>query len=142
MSLVHPHQFRLGGSLLLRIAVLVALEERVGRIERQLAFKIKPAGGNGPLQPALIEPEAGITHTRTRGHPGDDGFGIGHARHPFGMHERGDLNIVDAGVGQGIDQPYFVGCSDVALFDLEAFAGAFLLDKDATWNIGHRHFPD
>ena len=137
MGLIHGDQLRLGGKLLGRVAVLVALEEGVGGIKRQLAFHVQSPGGDGAFQPALVEPQAGIVHAGLRGETGHHGLRIRHARHFLRMHEGGDLNVIQPGAGQRVDETDLLFRADRAFLDLEAFARPLLLDMDTVGQTGH-----
>src|SRR6202048_2036354 len=76
-----------------------------------------------------------------RGEPGDDVFGVRPARHETRADERGGLDLVQAGLGERLNQLDLVRGADRAGFDLEPFARAFLMDFNMCRQIGHGLVP-
>ena len=76
-------------------------------------------------------------HVGTLFDGGGDLHRVGHAWDASGVDEGHALDLVQAGVGQGLAEAYLVGGGDGAGLDLEALAGAFLMDRNAFGEIGH-----
>src|SRR5438105_4016399 len=66
-----------------------------------------------------------------------DVVGVGHARDRFGIDEGNDLDAIEPGLRQGIDQRDLTRGRDRSLLDLKAFARAFLGDVNSVWQIAH-----
>ena len=67
-------------------------------------------------------------------------FRIGPTGNQTRVHEGAGLDVVQAGLGQRLDQLDLVGGADRAGLDLEAFAWAFFVDIDVLGQIGHGGF--
>ena len=83
------------------------------------------------LEPLFIEPERGVGNTRLRCDAAHDIVDIGHARDRFGIDEGNDLDAIEPGLRQGIDQRDLTRGRDRSLLDLKAFARAFLGDVNS-----------
>jgi len=78
--------------VLLRRAVDISFQKRIGWVDAHLAFQCQASAGARSFQSGIVEPERGIFHTRLKSDPARDVIGIGHARHLLAADERGDLN--------------------------------------------------
>ena len=65
-------------------------------------------------------------------------FGVRHARHRLGIDERNDLDVVEAGPRQRIDQRNLACGRDRAFFDLKSLARAFFVDMHGRRQVAHR----
>ena len=103
--LVHFDDGVLPGELLRRIAVLIALEKFLRRRQLDGAGIGEPVGKfQRALETFLVEPQRRV---------GDAGFccnaahhvlGVGHARHVLGIDEGDDLDALEPGPRQRVDQ--------------------------------------
>jgi hypothetical protein len=74
-------------------------------------------------------------HARPTPDGGEKRLGVCHLRHLPRMHEGGDLDAAEAGIGQGLDQRGAVGQREEPALDLEAFARPFLTKGDAGGSV-------
>ena len=123
--------------MLLRRPVDVALQERVRGIDPHLAFQRQPSGGACPFKPWSLN------HSAVYSTPGlivicrDDLVGVRHAGDVLRADEGCDLDTLQPGFRQRIDQRDLAFGGDRAFLDLETLARAFLGDHHAARNIGH-----
>ena len=128
----------LAGELLFGGAVLIAHQKffRGGKLdrsgERQPVFVLERA-----LETLVIEPQCRIGDARLRRDPAHDVLGIGHARHCLRVDERDDLDVIEAGLRQGVDQRDLSCGRDCSLLELEALARAFFDDVHRCRQIAH-----
>src|SRR4029077_10051785 len=66
-----------------------------------------------------------------------DGFGVRHARYRLRIDEGDDLDLVEAGLRQRVDQRDLARGRDGAFLELKALARAFLGDVHALRQIAH-----
>src|SRR5262245_56750213 len=89
------------------------------------------------LESPVVEPQCRIDDPRPRRDPAHDVFRIGHAWNSLRADEGYNLNMVEARIGQSIDQFDFALGRNVALLELKSLARTFFLDMDAFWQVAH-----
>ena len=95
----------------------------------------------GELQRAFeaffVEPKRGVCDARLGLDPAHHIIGVRHAGHCFGIDERDNLNVVEAGLRQSIDQRDLARGGNWPFLDLEALARTFLGDANGAGQIAH-----
>ena len=136
--LVRPRLLAHGVQVLGMAAVEVLAAEGVRRAEADRADHAQPIlERQRAVQAILVEPERGIVDAGLRPEAAGDRLGIRPARDEPRIDEAADLDVVEPGLGQRLDQRDLVGGGDRAGLDLEALARAFLEDVDAVRQVGH-----
>ena len=90
------------------------------------------------LDALLVQPQGVIHDAFFRFKATDHVIGIGPSRDSLRIDERSDLNLMQAGFGQGVDQLDLTLRRDRSGLDLEALAGAFFLNIDFRRHVAHR----
>ena len=93
------------------------------------------------LEAFLVEPQRGVGDAGLRRETAHHVFGVGHARHVLRIDEGDDLDAVEPGLRQRIDQFDFARGRDRAFFDLKTLARAFLGDVHGRRQIAHEFSP-
>src|SRR4029077_6272218 len=104
VALVEGDDLALGREILLEIAVLIALEKRLRRGERDRALHIEASGRQRALETLGVEPKRRVANAglalETRHHL----VRIGPARDILRVDEGGDLNLLQARRRKRVDQ--------------------------------------
>lgn len=137
-ALVHFAQDMLTIGLFFHRPILVSLQEFLGRRMSQASVEIEPSGRDRPFVATLVQPEAGIRHARLAGDSRNDRFGIGLPRNKFGIHEGNNLDCLETGFGQRVDQFDFPLRRNSPFLELKSFAWALLFYVDELRKIGFR----
>ena len=109
--------------------------------ENEPSMSSRRSGRQRALQPFHVEPERGVVDARLALVALHHLVGIGHARHALRIDERNDLDVVQAGLRQRVDQLDLALGRDRAFLELEALARAFLVDLHEFREVGHAGAP-
>ncbi len=103
--------------------------------------EVEPAGGERALEAALIEPECHIFHALMAPVTGDHRLGVRHAGNALGIDEGDDLDMLEPGRRERVDERDLARGRDRPRLDLEALARTLLLDRRSRRHVGHRGSP-
>ena len=140
--LVHLDDGMLPGELLRGGAVLIADGKFLRCAELDGAGIAEPVRClQRALKALFVEPQRRVGDARLRRDAAHHVVGVGHARHVLRIDEGHDLDAVEAGLRQRIDQRDLARGRDRAFLDLKAFARAFLGDVHGRRQVAHDWFP-
>ena len=141
-----------GGTVLLIGDSVVEIDDSTGIVRAgagvsfdDLIRRLLPRGLFVPVTPGTRQITVGgaiAADVHGKNHHADGSWGnhllgIRLPRHALGVHERNDLHVMQAGLGQGVDQFHLARSRDIARFDLKALARAFFVDADGFGQVGH-----
>ena len=89
------------------------------------------------LEALVVEEQGRVVDARLLLEAAHDVVGVGHAGHALGIDEGDELDLLDAGFRQRIDQRDLARGRDVRFLDLEALARALFLDRYGFRHVGH-----
>src|SRR6202035_3653451 len=139
--LVHLDDRMLAGELLRHGAILVAHQEFFRRAELDGTFQRQPVLPQSALKSLVVEPQRRIGDVGFWRDAVHDVLGVGHAGHCLRIDEGDDLDLVDAGLRQRVDQRDFARGRNGAFLELKTLARTFLADVYAFRQVAHCGSP-